>query len=169
MTQPDTREENLRQVKDDMVKVITEQQKKLGMLPDVGRATRFIEPVIDEQAKKTEEALARPESTKTEVDRPKRPSFYDQEEGKRVINRSLGNAVLQADGTAVMAKPLRPKRKLPSEAVLIQERLALLARFPEWHQRVMRAWDSGGPPERRADKVMEVVEASYRVFGDPRT
>jgi hypothetical protein len=167
VTQPDTREENLRQVKDDMVRVVTEQQKKLGMLPDVGRATRFVEPVIDEQAKRTEEVLARPDSAKTEVDRPRRPSFYDEEDGKRVINRSLGSATMQADGTSVMKKPLR-QRKIPPEGVLIQERLALLARMPEWHQRVMKAWDSGGPAHQRADKVMEVVEASYKVFGDPR-
>lgn len=165
----EVREETLRQVKDDLVSGIVETQKRVGMLPDVGKAERFVDPIINEQARKTEEAKPEPKA-KPEDSLPggkpyREAGRFDREEGAYV--RPLGTVTTQRDGTATGIDLGRRGQSL-GEQFVIRQRLAFLARIPEWRDKVMKAWMSGEPAHVKADRILEILEASYKVFGDPR-
>jgi hypothetical protein len=173
---------------DRAVSGLADQSRAVGQLPDLQRLTDFARPLVDQQIRKHEETVP--------VLPAKKPVTNDGwdtrgQDAKPGEDKALLGRGIAGEGRTVVRRPVgwkeRQKRQRPTslEDALLRKRLALLSKFPEWSDKLLKAghdgecqaMKSGSPLERTDwgrrktvinDYMMRVVEQSNAVFGDYR-
>lgn len=172
---------DLRDVKDDLTQRVTDQQKAFGMVPDVGAAERFIDPII-EKINRDQDNLIRREPLKP---KPRRPD-------KEGVEVSHGPAVATVDFATEQAQVHRPdmlmrrNREMTVQEEAIRGALQAMRVNPAleaWKRRIQSIYDKplpnghsisacapcgGGQCVLRENAFRVVITAFFEQFGDPR-
>lgn len=194
---PKDSEERVREVRDKLVRGLTKEQASTGMIPSAEPcndwATNILEQLVrerDDRRAKGEEGFATPASVAEEKETPPPdfPSGFRVPEGLKLTTKpvgtyNFGTKVFKPTATGTPSRRGRKKRKALAELSpqdrrneLVRRRLAMLANFPFWHGKVIKAWFWGPPSgtsvedfQRTAtENVMKVLEESNKLFGDWR-
>jgi len=164
-------EETIRETKDRLLEGLTDTQKRMGALPDVKAAEDWAVPILMQEVAKVEEERERGLLAKPAA-QPAPDEVRKIDEDTTFVRRTIGTFKIDWKTGQVEAQgPIRLRQRQgppPGEQQLLDQRLALLQRYPEWRKRVMEAWFSDANQSNAADKVLAVLEDSNRLFGDWR-
>jgi len=164
---PVVKEPEIRAAVDFLAKGHVETQRKIGVtVPSAAAAESFAKEAVESQVKIHEDRC------RNGVPEPKRPAPAQADDMD--VRRPVG--VYDWNTRTNQFRPLGPVRGKQAAPVdpLLQSRMDMLLRLPEWRSRIMKTWDEGliasnGSFVHASHLVMKIVETSNNVFGDWRT
>lgn len=149
-----------REIKNELVQRVSDQQRSFGALPSVRKTEQLITPIL----------------RKVEVKRASAPAIVKP--APRKMPAPLEGRGIDARGMAVDIKPvdvagldrMRKKHK-PTEWRKIRDRIRQLLKFPEWRAKISDTiFGKTAPdmkPSQRIEAWLKIYEDSCKVFGDP--
>lgn len=156
-------EEDIRKTKDILVEGIVDTQIRAGLIPDVGLAAEWYEPILDKTIKEVEEQRSAGPAPATAPTPARERSEDDQ-----VKTRALGEVNLRT-GEFVPSVEAKPRRVPSYEEQWIGMRMRLLTAFPDWRAKLYRAFVDPGSRLERAARMITVLDQSTTTFGDWRS
>lgn len=188
---PDLTEGKMREIHDDLVQRIADQQRVGGVrvfrkedkhkaldahvVPDTNAIKEYLKPIL----RKTEVDYS--ESQRKDFHR-KDDDVIEAEAELEEVHGVKGKAYKKYQGTydwnlrndSVIARPgsalpaHKTKKKEPVAMIAARHRIRFLKAMPEWKKKIQDAYFSATTGKEREQKLLEVLDESSRLFGDWR-
>jgi len=168
------------ELKDSLVKDCLDSERANGVMPNPRAADDFIKPILEDMDRKTAEA-----KPKSKID--KGPDEYERfGRFQEQVRREQEALKAVERGPNVKRPKFKIQRDLTleeqKEMVLAARRLQILMKLPDWHRKIIHAWNEGARQMWNSEsseqniacnkwqgfKIYEVLDKSNEIFGDWR-